>query len=147
VAAPLLAREPDPRRVRYQLDHTQPGPTPITRGLTSGAPSPPLLSKYISGSKQWTYEQEIVWTGNGSTISAYTPTDNSNYKATGWTWSDSADDATSTYTSGGVQYKRKRTNGWYGFACVSGVCLDEDLPWVKSTVGGDGSYANNGKGW
>jgi hypothetical protein len=62
-----------------------------------------LLSKYISGSKQWTYEQEIVWTGNGSTISAYTPTDNSNYKATGWTWSDPADDPTSTYTSGGVQ--------------------------------------------
>lgn len=93
----------------------------------------------------WTYRHQVLWTGNGSTISAYTVNDWSTYTAFGWSFTDTADEATFTYTDGGVQYKRKTTNGYYKFG-VCPVC-DEDFPWVEATVGAGGQHFTNGTGY
>lgn len=93
----------------------------------------------------WTYAHEVLWTGNGSTISPHQVADWSAYTSFGYTWQDRADSSTFTYTSGGVQYKRKQTNGYYKFG-ICPVC-DEDFPYVKTTVGAGGEHWTNSSGY
>ncbi|MDF1598055.1 MAG: hypothetical protein P1T08_18440 [Acidimicrobiia bacterium] len=94
---------------------------------------------------RWAYRHQVLWTGNGSTISAHSVTDNKLSSDPGWTFTDMADDDTFTYTSGGVQYKRKQTNASFKFG-ICPACLD-DHPWVESTVGAGGQHWMNGSGY
>ena len=94
---------------------------------------------------RWSYRHQVLWTGNGTTISAHQVTDKKLSADPGWSFTNSADDPTFTYTSGGVQYKRKQTNGYFKF----GICpaCDEDHPWIEATVGAGGQHWKDGHGY
>lgn len=88
----------------------------------------------------WKYQHRIFWTGTGTSISGYTPSDFSTYQTWFWQFTDTTDEDTSTYWSGGIQYKQKQTNGRYQYV-IGGVTLKECNPYAESKVGGNSFHS------
>lgn len=94
----------------------------------------------VLGATDWNYAHRITWTGNGSTISMYSPEDWSAYKAAGWGWVDTADGPTTSYSSGGIAYKEKQTNGRY-YLGINGVITIDCDPYIRSKVGANSFHS------
>ncbi len=103
------------------------------------------VTRTTAGIKDFTYRHQILWSGNGSTISSYQASDWSQYTAVGWAFTDLADEGTFTYTSNGVQYKRTTTNAKYKFGFCP-VCIN-NYPWAETTVGAGGQHWLNSSGF
>jgi hypothetical protein len=99
------------------------------------------VSRTTLGITDWTYRHKVIWTGNNTTISSYSPSDSSTYITPGFSFTNTADGPTSTYTSGGKTHKRKQTNGKYKYCVI--VCIFENNPYVDTTVRADGGHWTN----